>query len=49
MAVLDEAANIVPLSALPDLYSHLGSRGIVPGLSTLFEAGGARKILTGTT
>jgi type IV secretory pathway TraG/TraD family ATPase VirD4 len=29
-AVLDEAANIVPLSDLPDLYSHLGSRGIVP-------------------
>jgi type IV secretory pathway TraG/TraD family ATPase VirD4 len=30
VAVLDEAANIVPLSDLPDLYSHLGSRGIVP-------------------
>lgn len=30
VAVLDEAANIVPLSDLPNLYSHLGSRGIVP-------------------
>jgi type IV secretory pathway TraG/TraD family ATPase VirD4 len=30
VAVLDEAANIVRLSDLPDLYSHLGSGGIVP-------------------
>lgn len=28
--VLDEAANICRISDLPDLYSHLGSRGIVP-------------------
>lgn len=29
-AVLDEAANICRISDLPDLYSHLGSRGITP-------------------
>ncbi len=29
-AVLDEAANICKISDLPDLYSHYGSRGIVP-------------------
>jgi type IV secretory pathway TraG/TraD family ATPase VirD4 len=28
--VLDEAANICKISDLPDLYSHLGSRGIIP-------------------
>ena len=30
LAVLDEAANICRIADLPDLYSHLGSRGIVP-------------------
>jgi type IV secretory pathway TraG/TraD family ATPase VirD4 len=30
VAVLDEAANVCRISDLPDLYSHLGSRGIVP-------------------
>ena len=30
VAVLDEAANICRISDLPDLYSHLGSRGVVP-------------------
>ncbi|MFW5418693.1 type IV secretory system conjugative DNA transfer family protein [Nocardiopsis sp. CNT-189] len=29
-AVLDEAANICKIADLPDMYSHLGSRGIVP-------------------
>ncbi|WP_031066335.1 type IV secretory system conjugative DNA transfer family protein [Streptomyces sp. NRRL WC-3742] len=29
-AVLDEAANICNIADLPDLYSHLGSRGITP-------------------
>ncbi|MFJ4188525.1 type IV secretory system conjugative DNA transfer family protein [Kitasatospora sp. NPDC089509] len=29
-AVLDEVANICPIADLPDLYSHLGSRGITP-------------------
>ncbi|NGO40624.1 type IV secretory system conjugative DNA transfer family protein [Streptomyces ureilyticus] len=29
-AVLDEAANICRIGDLPDLYSHLGSRGITP-------------------
>ncbi|GGY71196.1 hypothetical protein GCM10010363_60480 [Streptomyces omiyaensis] len=28
--VLDEAANICKIADLPDLYSHLGSRGITP-------------------
>jgi type IV secretion system protein VirD4 len=28
VAVLDEAANICPIQALPQLYSHYGSRGI---------------------
>jgi len=28
--VLDEAANICRISDLPSLYSHLGSRGVVP-------------------
>jgi TraM recognition site of TraD and TraG len=27
---LDEAANICHIADLPDLYSHLGSRGITP-------------------
>ena len=27
---LDEAANICRIADLPDLYSHLGSRGIIP-------------------
>jgi type IV secretory pathway TraG/TraD family ATPase VirD4 len=30
VVALDEAANICRISDLPDLYSHLGSRGIVP-------------------
>ena len=30
VVVLDEAANICRISDLPALYSHLGSRGIVP-------------------
>ena len=30
LAVLDEAANICKIGDLPDLYSHFGSRGIVP-------------------
>ncbi|MGW2255129.1 type IV secretory system conjugative DNA transfer family protein [Kitasatospora sp. NPDC001660] len=30
VAVLDEAANICKIADLPDLYSHLGSRGIFP-------------------
>ncbi|UZI33938.1 type IV secretory system conjugative DNA transfer family protein [Streptomyces sp. VB1] len=29
-AVLDEAANICKIADLPDLFSHLGSRGITP-------------------
>lgn len=29
-AVMDEAANICRIADLPDLYSHLGSRGITP-------------------
>lgn len=30
VVVLDEAANVCRIADLPDLYSHLGSRGIVP-------------------
>jgi type IV secretory pathway TraG/TraD family ATPase VirD4 len=30
VAVLDEAANICKIRDLPELYSHFGSRGIVP-------------------
>jgi type IV secretory pathway TraG/TraD family ATPase VirD4 len=30
LAVLDEAANICKISDLPELYSHFGSRGIIP-------------------
>ncbi|WP_405889542.1 type IV secretory system conjugative DNA transfer family protein [Streptomyces sp. NBC_01136] len=30
VAVLDEAANVCRIEDLPDLYSHLGSRGVVP-------------------
>jgi len=30
VAVLDEAANICRIADLPDLYSHFGSRGIIP-------------------
>jgi type IV secretory pathway TraG/TraD family ATPase VirD4 len=30
LVVLDEAANICKIADLPRLYSHLGSRGIVP-------------------
>jgi len=30
VVVLDEAANICRIADLPDLYSHLGSRGITP-------------------
>ncbi|MGB7963028.1 MAG: TraM recognition domain-containing protein, partial [Propionicimonas sp.] len=30
VAVLDEAANVAKIADLPQLYSHLGSRGIVP-------------------
>ena len=36
MAVLDEAANVVRWSELPDVYSHYGSRGIV--VSTFFQS-----------
>ncbi|WP_340289762.1 type IV secretory system conjugative DNA transfer family protein [Aquipuribacter hungaricus] len=35
-AVLDEAANVCRWRALPDLYSHYGSRGIV--LSAFFQS-----------
>jgi len=30
LAVLDEAANVCRIADLPQLYSHLGSRGVVP-------------------
>ncbi|WP_432545869.1 type IV secretory system conjugative DNA transfer family protein [Kineococcus sp. SYSU DK004] len=30
LVVLDEAANVCRIADLPDLYSHLGSRGVVP-------------------
>lgn len=30
LGILDEAANVCKISDLPDLYSHLGSRGIIP-------------------
>jgi type IV secretory pathway TraG/TraD family ATPase VirD4 len=30
VVMLDEAANICRIADLPDLYSHLGSRGIIP-------------------
>lgn len=30
LCVLDEAANVCKIADLPDLYSHLGSRGIIP-------------------
>jgi type IV secretory pathway TraG/TraD family ATPase VirD4 len=30
VVVLDEAANVCRIADLPDLYSHLGSRGITP-------------------
>lgn len=30
IAVLDEAANICKIRDLPELYSHLGSRGVIP-------------------
>ncbi|MFJ3960814.1 type IV secretory system conjugative DNA transfer family protein [Streptomyces sp. NPDC090036] len=30
LAVLDEAANVCKIKDLPDLYSHLGSRGVIP-------------------
>ncbi|MEU6815529.1 TraM recognition domain-containing protein [Streptomyces sp. NPDC046860] len=30
LCVLDEAANVCKISDLPDLYSHLGSRGVIP-------------------
>jgi hypothetical protein len=30
IVILDEAANICRIADLPDLYSHLGSRGMVP-------------------
>ncbi|WP_043267056.1 type IV secretory system conjugative DNA transfer family protein [Streptomyces sp. CT34] len=30
LAILDEAANVCKISDLPALYSHLGSRGIIP-------------------
>ncbi|MCZ0990332.1 type IV secretory system conjugative DNA transfer family protein [Streptomyces diastatochromogenes] len=30
LAILDEAANVCKVGDLPDLYSHLGSRGIIP-------------------
>ncbi|MFG3255284.1 type IV secretory system conjugative DNA transfer family protein [Streptomyces sp. NPDC048172] len=30
LSVLDEAANVCKIQDLPDLYSHLGSRGVIP-------------------
>jgi type IV secretory pathway TraG/TraD family ATPase VirD4 len=30
VVVLDEAANVCRIADLPDLYSHLGSRGVIP-------------------
>ncbi|CAM5643539.1 hypothetical protein SAVIM338S_06333 [Streptomyces avidinii] len=30
LAILDEAANVCKIKDLPDLYSHLGSRGVIP-------------------
>src|SRR4028119_1986494 len=30
VVVLDEAANICRIADLPELYSHLGSRGVLP-------------------
>src|SRR5207248_319864 len=42
-AVLDEAANVCRISDLPDLYSHLGSRGI--NVVTLLLATGVRPAL----
>jgi len=30
LAILDEAANVCKINDLPDLYSHLGSRGVIP-------------------
>ncbi|MFD5320028.1 type IV secretory system conjugative DNA transfer family protein [Streptomyces sp. NPDC127098] len=30
ICVLDEAANVCKIADLPDLYSHLGSRGVLP-------------------
>ncbi|KWX05873.1 membrane protein [Carbonactinospora thermoautotrophica] len=30
IAVLDEAANVCRIEDLPELYSHLGSRGVIP-------------------
>jgi type IV secretory pathway TraG/TraD family ATPase VirD4 len=30
VVVLDEAANVCRISDLPELYSHLGSRGVIP-------------------
>ncbi|MFB7672696.1 type IV secretory system conjugative DNA transfer family protein [Kitasatospora purpeofusca] len=30
VAILDEAANVCKIADLPDLYSHLGSRGVIP-------------------
>ncbi len=30
LVVLDEAANVCRIADLPELYSHLGSRGIIP-------------------
>ncbi|WP_206691048.1 type IV secretory system conjugative DNA transfer family protein [Quadrisphaera sp. INWT6] len=43
LAVLDEAANICRISDLPDLYSHLGSRGVVP-LTILQSYGQGRRV-----
>ncbi|MDN6428781.1 MAG: TraM recognition domain-containing protein [Propionibacterium sp.] len=36
LIVLDEAANICRLRTLPDMYSHMGSRGII--LSTIIQS-----------
>jgi type IV secretory pathway TraG/TraD family ATPase VirD4 len=36
MAVLDEAANVCRWRALPDVYSHYGSRGII--ISSFFQS-----------
>ena len=54
VAVLDEAANICRITELPRLYSHLGSRGVVPvtilqsrsqGRRVWGEAGHGRTVL----
>lgn len=41
VAALDEAANVVRIGDLPQLYSHLGSRGVVPLTLLPAHVGGA--------